>query len=485
MGSTVKKHDPKKLKEVLETLEAMEHQRRFRKLDLYVPYPKQREFHDMGLLKRERLLMAGNQEGKTYSGAAEAAFHLTGEYPADWKGRKFDHPVKAWICGESSVLVRDQPQSLLCGTPGVEEDRGTGLIPKGSLKDWSLARGVTDAYDTIQVVHKTNGVEDGISTATFKSYEQGRQKFQSATLDFLWLDEECDEDIYSECIARITATNGMLFMTFTPLKGRSAVVIRYMDEISPDRGIVHMTIEDALHIRAEDREKIIMGYKAHERDARARGIPLLGSGVVFIVPEVSITEPAIHTVPSYWAKLWGIDFGIGHPFGAALILWDKDNDIIHLHHAFKMADALPINHAAGMKPIGAEVPVAWPQDGTAREKSSGTALQLLYKKEGLLMLPEHATWPDGGTSTEAGVEEMREREMNGKFKVAAHLSEYFEERRFYHRKDGQLVKLKDDILSAVRVAIMMKRFAKPVMLGGKRAERLRGQIAKGIDFDLF
>lgn len=481
-------YDKKKLKETLETLEAAEHIRRFRKLDFYTPYPKQKEFHTAGATKRERLLMAGNQEGKTYCGAAECAIHMTGLYKPEWAGRIFERPTKGWICGESSVLVRDQPQSLLCGTPGVEEDRGTGLIPKESLKDWSLARGVTDAFDTIQVANKFGGV----STATFKSYEQGRQKFQSATLDWLWLDEECDEEIYQECLARITATGGMLFMTFTPLKGRSKVVIRYMDEPSPDRAIVHMKIEDALHIKSEDRQKIIDGYAPHEREARANGVPLLGSGAIFTMPENAVVEPAMQNIPMHFAKLWGIDFGIGHPFGAALIAWDKDADVIHVIEAFKMVAAtnemqlLPIHHAARMKPIGIEVPVAWPQDGTAREKSSGEALSALYKKENLKMLHEHATWPDGSRSTEAGILEMQQRERNGKIKYASHLSELLEERRFYHRKDGEVVKLKDDILSAVRVAIMMKRFAKPVMLGGKKNQR-NGEIslAKGIDFDVF
>lgn len=479
------KYNEASVDEVLEALEEREYNERFRKLDFYKSYPKQQEFHEMGSHKRERLLMAGNQQGKTYSGAAEMAYHLTGEYPDGWTGRKFNHPIKAWVCGESSTLVRDQPQLLLCGTPGVEEDVGTGLIPKESLKDWSLARGVTDAYDAIQIIHKTNGVADGISVATFKSYEQGRKKFQSATLDALWLDEEPDEDIYQECLARITATGGLLFMTFTPLKGRSLVVIRYMDEPSVDRGYVHMTIDDALHIKPEDRQKIIDGYLPHQREARARGIPLLGSGVIFTMPEDSVTEPAIRDVPQYWVKLWGIDFGIGHPFGAALILWDKDTDIIHVHHAFKIADALPINHASAMKPIGADVPVAWPQDGTQREKSSGEELASSYKKEGLRTLPEHATWPGGGNSTEAGVLEMQEREKNGKIKYASHLTELMEERRFYHRKDGLIVKTKDDILSAVRVAIMMKRHARPVVLGGKRPQRHGSNIAKGVDFNMF
>ena len=475
------KPDPKKLKEIWETLEAAEKRQRFHKLDVYEPYTKQELFHTSSLTHRERLLMAGNQLGKTYCGAAEVAYHMTGLYPFWWKGRRWDRPTKGWICGESSTLVRDTQQRLLCGTPGVEEDFGTGLIPKECFIDKpSLARGVTDSYDTIQVRH----VSGGISTATFKSYEQGRQKFQAATLDWEWLDEEPPEEIYQECLARITATGGMIFMTFTPLKGRSKVVIRFMDEDSPDRIVINMQIEDAKHIPEAERQKVIDGYLPHEREARVRGVPLLGSGAIFTMPESAVVEPAIERVPAYWAKIWGIDFGIGHPFGAALLLWDKDNDVIHVHHVYRMSDVFPINHAAAMKPVGVEVPVAWPQDGTARE-SSGIALQLLYKKEGLNMLHEHATWPEGGNSTEAGIVEMQERERNGKLKYASHLSELLEERRFYHRKDGQIVKIKDDILSAVRVGIMMKRFAKPVMLGSKKAQRLPGQVAKGLDFDLF
>lgn len=473
------------LREILDTLEAAANLQRYRKIDFFQPYPKQKDFLKLGKTKRERLLMAGNQQGKTYCGAAETAYHLTGEYPLWWGGRVFTKPVRWWVCGETSTLVRDGPQKLLCGTPGVDEDKGTGLIPKEALVDMSLARGVTDAYDTIQVRHKTNGIEDGISVCTFKSYEQGRPKFQSATLDGWWADEEPPMDIYQELLARITATDGLGYITFTPLLGRSDVVIRFMDEKSVDREIVNMTIEDAQHIKPADRQKIIDGYQPHEREARVRGIPLLGSGKIFTVAESEVTEATLEYVPLWWAKLWGIDFGIGHPFAAALIAWDKDNDIIHVLECFKQADAFPINHAARMKPIGADVPVAWPQDGTQREKGNGEQLASLYRKEGLRTLPEHACWPDGGNSTEAGIEEMRFREQNGKLKYAAHLSELFEERRFYHRKDGLIVKIKDDILSAVRVAIMSKRFAKPVMLGGKRAQRQGGAIAKGVDFDLF
>jgi hypothetical protein len=47
----------------------------------------------------------------------------------------------------------------------------------------------------------------------------------------------------------------------------------------------------------------------------------------------------------------------------------------------------------------------------------------------------------------------------GRLKVFAHLSEWFEEFRLYHRKDGLIVKERDDLLSATRIALMMLRAA--------------------------
>lgn len=442
--------------ELRKILKELERRRKYRRMDFFNPYPKQREFFELGATLRERLLMAGNQVGKSESGAFEVACHLTGNYPEWWKGRRWDRPVRFWLAAETSQLARDISQKKLCGEPGVDVEFGTGMIPKEFFVDKpSLARGITDAYDSIQVRHKSGG----ISVGRFKSYEQGRTKFQGETLDGIWLDEEPDIQIYSEALTRVTATKGMVFMTFTPLKGMSEVVTRFLSQPSPDRGVTTMTIADAEHIPVEERERIIAGWPAHEREAREKGIPMLGSGRIFQIPESAISEDA-KQVPAHWPRLWGIDFGIGHPFGAALLAWDRDADCLHVLHAFRMKDARPIDHAKAMKPFGLDIPVAWPRDGTNREAGSGAPVSTLYKNEGLNILHEHATWPEGGLSTEAGVQEMIERMTTGRFKVASHLSEWFEEFRTYHRKDGLIVKLNDDILSATRVAIMMKRFAK-------------------------
>jgi hypothetical protein len=215
-----------------------------------------------------------------------------------------------------------------------------------------------------------------------------------------------------------------------------------------------------------------------------------GTGRIFTTAEEEISEDALEDIPKEWAWLWGIDFGIGHPFAAALLVWDREADIVHIHQVIRLKGdegedaSRPIFHAAAMKPFG-YIPVAWPQDGHQRDKGSGEALSHIYKTHGLRMLDDHAKWPDGTNSTEAGVAEMDERMATGRLKVARHLKLFFEEYRNYHRKDGQIVKVHDDILSAVRVAIMAKRFALPRPLLHRPGAGDRNTIARGVDFDLF
>ena len=475
---------PPNLDHVLETLEAAAERKTFRRMDFFEPYAKQEEFFDLGSTKRERLLMAGNQEGKTYAGAFEVSCHLTGEYPAWWLGRRFDKPVHGWAAGETSELVRDNVQRLLCGPPGVAEMFGSGMIPKENfIGDPSTARGIANAYDTVQIRHKSGG----ISLLQFKSYSQGVARFASATIDFIWWDEEPPEDVYGEGIARITATSGMMFMTFTPLKGVTKVVGRFLYEPSEDRSFVTMTIEDAKHIPIGERQKIIAGYPAHEREARVSGKPMLGEGRVFQTPEETIKETPLplSLVPLYWPKLWCVDFGIGHPFAAVLITWDKDSDTVHVLHTIRMVGMSPLQHAVPMKAIAASVPVAWPHDGHQRDKGSGIELAAIYRAQQLPMLPGHATFLGGGNSVEAGIMEMDHRFATGRLRVGAHLGDFFEEYGLYHRKNGLIVKIRDDILSALRGGIMMLRYAKAVPLGNKIRRRDTTAMAQGLDFDLF
>lgn len=439
-----------------------EQQRRLleNRLKHYKPYAKQREFHALGAVKRERLLMAANQVGKTLSWAAEGAMHLTGRYPEWWQGRRFNRHIAAYAGSVTRETTRDGLQRLLLGRTGA---MGTGMIPKDCILSTMSAQGVADAIAVARIKH----VSGSVSTLTFKSYDMGREKWQADTLDLVMLDEEPPLDIYTEALTRTnTVVDSLIGLTFTPLLGMSDVVRRFLmepgvvDGSHPARGVVTMTIDDAEHYTPEQRETIIASYPEHEREARTKGIPTMGSGRVYPVLEEMITEDG-QKIPDYWARICGMDFGWDHPTTAAWLAWDRDADVIHLYDVYRVRQQTPVMHAAAIKARGAKIPVAWPHDGLQHDKGSGEQLAEQYRKQGVAMLPERAQFADDrGNGVEAGVMEILDRMQTGRFKVARHLNDFFEEFRLYHREDGKIVKEHDDIMDAVRVAVMCLRFAK-------------------------
>lgn len=432
------------------------------RLDDYQAYPKQLEFHAAGADKniRERLLMAGNQLGKSVAGSFEAAMHLTGKYPAVWTGARFDKPTVGWAASETGQGTRDTVQRLLLGPVG---QWGTGSIPAADILEIKrAAHGVADAVETILIRH----VSGGISRLTFKTYDQGRTRWQGETLDFVWYDEEPPLDIYIEGLTRTNATNGITWVTFTPLQGMSDVVKRFLIDKVPGTHVTTMTIYDAPHYTAQQRVAIIASYPAHEREARAKGVPMMGSGRIFPVPEEQIVvEP--FAIPAHWAQICGIDFGWDHPTAAARLAWDRDKDVIYLMSDYRESEQTPVIHAASLKSWGAWLPWAWPHDGLQHDKGSGEPLAEQYRTHGLNMLEAKATHPPepgkdegtGGNSVEAGVQDMLERMQTGRWKVFRTCGVWLEEYRMYHRKDGKIVKLADDVISASRYAYMMRRHA--------------------------
>ena len=204
----------------------LERRQRRNRLATYQPYSKQLEFHAAGAEHRERLFMAGNQLGKTVAGSNELAMHLTGKYPDWWPGRRFDRPGRWWAAGETRESTRDSVQKLLVGSPEIEEDWGTGSIPDADILDVSRGRGVPNVIDSVTVRHAAGGA----ATLLFKCYEQGRAKWQADTLQGVWYDEEPPLDIYTEGLTRTNATGGLVFLTFTPLKGMSDVVRMFLSD---------------------------------------------------------------------------------------------------------------------------------------------------------------------------------------------------------------------------------------------------------------
>lgn len=395
--------------------------------------------------------MAGNQLGKTLAAGMEAAMHLTGDYPEHWPGRHWGRAVVGWAAGVTGESTRDNPQRILLGRSGA---LGTGAIPKDRIIDTSSSRGLADAVDTIHVRHSTGSV----SILQLKSYEKGREKWQGETLDFVWFDEEPPEDIYTEGLTRTNATGGMTFITFTPLLGVTGVVRRFIIDKAPGTHFTQMTIDDAEHYTDEQRAAIIASYKPFERDARIRGIPQLGSGRVFPVNQDDLTVAAFQ-IPEHWPQIGGLDFGWDHPSAAARLAWDRDNDILYVTAVHRAREQTPVMFSASVKPWGAWLPWAWPHDGLQHDKGSGEQLAAQYRGQGLNLLKVRATFEDGTNGLEAGIAELLDRMQTGRLFIFSHLADWFEEFNLYHRKEGLIVKLNDDLMSATRYAMMMRRHA--------------------------
>jgi phage terminase large subunit-like protein len=490
-----------------QTLSSSDRRKRYRKIDFMDQsfwYPSQKAFFMAGSTGvHQRLIYGGNQSGKTVCCAAEGAWHMTGDYPDWWTGKRFTKPIRCWVIGESGQLVRDTVQKKLCG----DDEFGTGLIPLESFgKRPVMVPGGTGAIDTMFVTHQTDGNTDGTSSLTFKSFEMRREKLQSESVDLIWIDERPSEEIYSELLARTSATDGHIIVSFTPVgEGAAAgVTYKFLSEPSSDRAVFRIASSEVRHISAARREELAEGYQEHEREARLEGTPQLGSGPIFPVELLPAMTKSIYPDQEIRASAkWivGIDFGFGHPFAAVMIAWQPDINHIWVVDSFRIDRLNALQHTSRIHNMtrGLRIPVAWPHDGHSADKGSGLPLSMQYKNHGCNMLPTHAK--NHGTNTnsiEPALEEMREFMFGGRLTIAGHLHELIDELRNFHRDDDyRIIKQRDDLVSALRYAIMMRRNGKALSdcegigygnmpYAGQRRDRSAGpQIARDVNFDPF
>ena len=501
--------DPARLlKLARQALSSSEFRRKYHLADFFGPnefYEPQLKFFSDGTTHHQRLLRGGNQVGKSFACAFEASLHLSGKYPRWWKGKRFDKATRGWIIGPTAQLVRDGPQRQLCARQG---EFGTGTIPLSAFAGRPvMVPGGTGAIDTITTIHETAGVRDGVSSATFKSFEMRSEKLQSESVDWIWIDERCSEEIYSELLARTTATDGIIFMSYTPLKGGGELTYRFLNEYSADRSDTRIEAHQAKHISDERRAQMEEAYLPHEREARIHGVPQQGIARVFPFSIEGMLrrfnpDTDIHS----WARwIIGIDFGYGHPFAAALCAWVPDLEQFYVVDGFRMERVEAFHHVKRMAALsrGLRIPVSWPHDGTQHERGSGESIADIYRRLGAPMLGMHAQNKGGGYHIEPAIEEMCGYMKRGCFTIASHMNELTEELLNYHRdEDYKIVPLRDDLISAVRYAFMMRRHGKPLDeideygrapgIGDSydprppRLNRTREpKIADGVDFDLF
>jgi hypothetical protein len=289
-----------------------------------------------------------------------------------------------------------------------------------------------------------------------------------------WLDEDFgDDSVYGEVLARLVTTDGIVLCTMTPMLGVTPIRKRFKER-HPGTAEVLMGLDDALvsnggHIPDEAVPALMARYKDSERQTRLFGADMQGEGAVFETPVDHVKRAFNYReFPTEWRWLWSFDFrhsgnaSSGHPFAAVLAAHSgTDGDVIHIVEAFKMFGLAGEHYQRIKSHRYWRAPVTYGHDGgRGASLVDGETIAQLYRRLGLNMLNEHATFPSGGYNFEAGITELENRFATGRLVVAQHLSQFFDEYQGYHRVNGQVHKVDDDLLSATRFLCMQIRSAK-------------------------
>lgn len=310
------------MKEIIERLLAIEAEEKFRKdndfLSKYntgkVVHKKQLEFHKCQ--KKNRWVFGGNRSGKTECGAVEAVYMARGVHPY----RQNKDGVFGWVVSLSQQVQRD-----------VAQKKVLHYLNKSWIEDITMLSGKRDSpeYGVIDQIRIKN-VFGGRSVIGFKSCDQGREKFQGSSLDFVWFDEEPPKDIYDECRMRVLDKRGDIFGTMTPLKGLTFI----HDEIYLNSGnskevwFEFMEWADNPYLNEEEVELLTATLSQEQLESRRYGRFKSSSGLVY--PEF---DPGVHVlplpfkIPSEWQDIISIDPGLNNPLSAHWYAVDFDANV--------------------------------------------------------------------------------------------------------------------------------------------------------------
>ena len=247
-------------------------------------HKKQLLFHKCK--KRNRWVFGGNRSGKTECGAVECLWILRGIHPY----RKNRKNAFGWAVSLSQQVQRDVAQAKILK-----------YLPKSWIVDITMLSGRRDSpsggvIDQIKI----KNVFGGISTLGFKSCDQGREKFQGSSLDFVWFDEEPPRDIYEECLMRVMDKRGDIFGTMTPLKGRTFIYNEIYLNLrkNPEIWYEFITWEDNPYLSKKEVKLLESSLDQSALDARKYGKFSQGSGLVY--PEfdesVHVIQPFVRAI---------------------------------------------------------------------------------------------------------------------------------------------------------------------------------------------
>lgn len=420
-------------------------------------YPKHMQFYEAGAKYRQRLFLAANRVGKTTSALIEIVYHASGLYPIWWKGKRFADCSQWWLCGKDSNTVRGILQDTLLGPVG---SFGTGIIPAGVL-DFDTLKDAKKADTPVSVI-RIKHINGTYSTLEFKTYDSGRQSFEGTAKSIL-MDEEPPMSIYTECLLRTMTGGNILISTFTPLKGISEVVLSFLGGTADFSAIIDdaycnekaskFVIQcgwgDVPHLSEEDQQQLLESIPPFQRDARSKGIPQLGAGAIYPVPESEYTI-APFEIPKHFKKVYGMDVG----WNRTAVVWgaiDPDSKILYLYSEHYKGEAEPSVHATAIRSRGEWIQGVIDSAANGRSQVDGDQLMQLYRDNGLKI-------QNADKSVETGLYTCWELLSSGQIKVFNTCNNFLNEIRLYRRDEkGKIIKSNDHLMDAWRYLVMSGR----------------------------
>ncbi len=317
-----------------------------------VKHLKQLAFHKCQ--KKNRWVFGGNRSGKTECGAVETVYMARGIHPY----RENRRDVFGWVVSLSSQVQRDVAQAKILSylNPRWIDD----IIMSSGKKD-SPSSGIIDQI-------KIKNVFGGVSTVGFKSCDQGREKFQGSSLDFVWFDEEPPKDIYDECRMRVLDKNGDIFGTMTPLKGLTFVYddIYLKSGGESDIWCEFMEWDDNPFLPKSETQSLSETLPKDELESRKYGRFKCKEGFVYTEFDENIHVIDPFRVPKEWYDKISIDPGLKNPLSAHWYAVDYDGTVYVIAEHFEAGKTVDY-HAGKIKEISEKL--GWQKDADGRYRA--------------------------------------------------------------------------------------------------------------------
>jgi hypothetical protein len=212
---------------------------------------------------------------------------------------------------------------------------------------------------------------------------------------------------------------------------------------------VSATHDDAPHIPQEEKERLSKSYSPHEREARTKGVPSLGSGLIYPIPESQLVVSPFQ-IPDHWPRCFGMDFG-WHNTATIFLALDQDNDVAYAYAEYLAGHLTPQHHAYHLIKQGADwMPGAYDHAGESATQDDGGNVVELYQQAGI------RNWvPADKRSVNKGIYTVLQRMETGKLKIFSTLTKTMTEYRMYARDDnGKVKKGNDHLMDAMRYGVV-------------------------------